>query len=402
MAPHLVETTALSRCSYGIVSITVRPIYLDHNATTPLDPRVLSEMLPFFTQHFGNASSAGHAWGWTAREAVELSRTRLAETLHADPREIYFTSGATEALNLAVQGLVRTWSGKPIHLIVPLDAHRALIDPHQWAESHGIEVSWLPVSSEGTCLLSHLEAALRPHTRLVSVTHVNNETGVIHPVADWHARCRAAGIPLLVDATQAPGKIPLTFAHADLMALSAHKAGGPKGVGALLVRRRQPRVRLQPLLLGGGQEDGLRAGTLNTPGLVGMAHAFALAEAERETHVARWMRWQAHLEEALAQTFGDRVLINGKGASRVANTINLTVPRVQPSALMSALRPLAVSGGSACASGSGKPSHVLIAYGLPAQDALRSVRLSAGTTTTDDELALATSHVMEVLERLLG
>lgn len=380
----------------------MRPLYLDHNATTPVDPRVLQAMLPFFTQHFGNASSAGHAWGWTAREAVEQARSRLADTLHADPREVYFTSGATEALNLAVQGLVRTWTGKPIHLVVPLDAHRALLDPHRWAESHGIEVSWLPVTPEGTCPLSHLEAALKPHTRLVSVTHVNNETGVIHPVADWHARCRAAGIPLLVDATQAPGKVPLNFAHADLMALSAHKAGGPKGVGALLVRRRQPRVRLQPLLLGGGQEEGLRAGTLNTPGLVGMAEAFALAEAERETHVARWMRWQAHLEDQLAQAFGHRVMINGKGASRVANTVNLTVPGVQPTALMSDLRPLGVSGGSACASGSGKPSHVLIAYGRSPEDALSSVRLSAGKTTTDEELGLATAHVMEALERLLG
>lgn len=380
----------------------MRPIYLDHNATTPLDPRVLHEMMPFFTQHFGNASSAGHAWGWTASEAVAHARTRLAETLHADPREVYFTSGATEALNLAVQGLVRTWAGKPIHLIVPLDAHRALIDPHTWAESHGIEVSWLPISPDGSCAISHLEAALKPHTRLVSITHVNNETGVIHPVDDWHARCRAAGIPLLVDATQAPGKVPTSFAHADLMAVSAHKAGGPKGVGALLVRRRQPRVRLQPLLLGGGQEEGLRAGTLNTPGIVGMAHAFALAESERDQHTPRWRSWQHHLETQLLQRFEGRIRINGLGATRIANTINFTVPGLAPGALVNALRPLGVSGGSACASGSGKPSHVLLAYGHPAQDALSSVRLSAGKSTTDEELALATSHVMEALERLLG
>ncbi len=375
------------------------PIYLDHNATTPVDERVLARMVPFFTEQYGNASSKGHPFGWAAEEAVEQAREAVAGCLGAEVQEIVFTSGATEAINAALKGVAGAYARKGRHLVTVQTEHKAVLDTCRALERQGFAVTYLPVESNGLLDLNELDAALTDETILVAVMGANNETGVLQPIPEIAERVRARGILFMTDATQAVGKVPVSVSSADLLVCSGHKVYGPKGVGALYVRRRHPRVRLLPLIDGGGQERGLRGGTLNVPGIVGMGAALEIAYAERQTEAARLEALRDRFEAALLDHLPD-VQVNGQTAPRLPQTANVAFRGVEAAKLVLALRDLAVSTGSACTSGSGKPSHVLQAMGLPDEDALATIRFSLGRFTTADEIDYAIEHVVHAVERL--
>ena len=375
------------------------PIYLDYNATTPVDPRVVERMLPFFTEQFGNASSKGHPFGWAAEEAVEQARQQIASGIGATPEEITFTSGATEAANLALKGAAAAYARKGRHIVTVQTEHKAVLDTCQTLERDGFNVTYLPVHPSGLLNLEALEAALTDETILVSVMWANNETGVIQPIADIADRVRSRGILLMTDATQALGKIPVTTEHVDVMVASGHKVYGPKGIGFLYARRRHPRVRLVPQVDGGGQERNLRGGTLNVPGIVGMGAAIEIAVAALDEEAARLRALRGRLESEL-QTALPGIQINGHTAPRLPQTSNITFPGVPADKLILALRDLAVSTGSACSSGSGKPSHVLKALGLSDEQARASLRFSLGRFTTDAEIDYAIPHIVEAVESL--
>lgn len=377
-----------------------RPLYLDYNATTPADARVVEAMLPFFSDHFGNASSAGHAWGWAAAKAVDEAREAVAALVEATPEEIIFTSGATEAANLAIKGVARRYAEKGRHLVTCRTEHRAVLDPHAHLEREGFEVTYLDVDSEGRVAPEALAAALRPDTTLVSLMRANNETGVVHATEAFYDLCRAQGVLLFVDATQAPGKVPLSSRHADLLALSAHKFYGPKGVGALYARRRGPRVSLVPLLDGGGQERGLRAGTLNTPGIVGMGAAARLVLEEGRDEANRLQTLRDELEAHLADALGAAIEVNGAGAPRLPNTSSLTVPGVPAARIMAEARTLGLSAGSACASATGRPSHVLLAMGRDPDAARATLRASFGRMSRPEDARLAAERLLAAIERV--
>ena len=375
------------------------PIYLDYNATTPVDGRVLEVMLPYFTERYGNASSKGHAYGWVAEEAVEQAREQVAALIEAEAREVVFTSGATESINLALKGIAEAYRRKGRHLVTVQTEHKATLDACRALERQGCEVTYLPVDEDGLVRLADVEAALTEETVLVSVMWANNETGVIQPIEAIADVVRARGVLFMTDATQAAGKVPISTAHADLLVLSAHKCYGPKGTGAFYRSRRRPRVRLMPLVDGGGQEDGLRGGTLNVPGIVGMGAAAVLAQDGLEAEAARLQTLRDRFEAAVQAALPD-VRVNGEGASRLPQTSNLTFPDVQANHLIAALRDLALSTGSACSSGSGKPSHVLKAMGLSDALAQSTLRFSLGRFTTDEEMAYATEHVIAAAKNL--
>lgn len=376
-----------------------RPIYLDHNATTPVDERVLERMLPFFTEHYGNASSKGHPFGWAAEEAVEHARVAVAACLGAEANEIVFTSGATEAINAALKGVAGVYGDMGRHLITAETEHKAVLDTCHALERQGFTVTYLPVDVHGLLDLDALDAALTDETILVAVMWANNETGVLQPIPEIAERVRRRGILFMTDATQAVGKVPVSVAHADVLVCSGHKVYGPKGVGALYVRRRGPRVRLLPLLDGGGQERGLRGGTLNVPGIVGMGAALELAQAEQHAEAARLAALRDRLEAALLSRLPE-AQVNGQGAPRLPQTANITFKGLEAAKLLLALRHLAVSTGSACTSGSTRPSHVLTAMGLPPEDALAAIRFSLGRFTTAEEIDYAIEHIVEAVETL--
>ncbi|MGI9173877.1 MAG: cysteine desulfurase family protein [Rhodothermales bacterium] len=375
------------------------PIYLDYNATTPVDARVLEAMLPYFTERYGNASSKGHAYGWAAEEAVEQAREQVAALMGAEVREVVFTSGATESINLALKGVAEAYARKGRHLVTVQTEHKATLDACRTLERQGSRVTYLPVDENGLVRPDDVEAALTDETILVSVMWANNETGVIQPVEEIAERVRARGILFMTDATQAAGKIPISTEHADLLALSAHKFYGPKGVGALYLGRRRPRVRLLPLVDGGGQENGLRGGTLNVPGIVGMGAAAALARDGLDVEADRLKALRDRFEADVQVVLPD-VRANGKDASRLPQTSNLSFPDVRANNLVAALRDLALSTGSACSSGSGKPSHVLKAMGLSDAMAQSTLRFSLGRFTTDEEIAYATQHLIAAVRSL--
>ena len=375
------------------------PIYLDYNATTPVDERVLGQMMPFFTEHYGNASSKGHPFGWAAEEAVEQAREAVAECLGADADEIVFTSGATEAINAAMKGVAGAYARKGRHLVTVQTEHKAVLDTCRALERQGFTVTYLPVHPNGLLDLDALDAALTAETSLVAVMWANNETGVLQPIPEIAERLRGRGILLMTDATQAVGKIPVSVAHADLLVCSGHKVYGPKGVGALYVRRRSPRVRLVPLVDGGGQEQGVRGGTLNVPGIVGMGAALRLAQAEMHLDAAPLQRLRDRLETALIGRL-PAVKVNGLAGPRLPQTANITFGGVEAAKLLMALRDVAVSSGSACTSGSNKPSHVLNAMGLPDEDALAALRFSLGRFTTADEIDYAIDHIVAAVNQL--
>lgn len=360
-----------------------RPIYLDHQATTPLDPAVLQVMLPYFTESFGNPASSSHSYGWEAAAAVQQAREQLAAAIHAQPEEIVFTSGATEANNLAIKGVAEACLAQGRHIVTVATEHSAVLDPCRYLETLGFEVTVLPVQTDGLLDLATLAAALRDDTILVSVMAANNEIGVLQPLAEIGALCRSRQILFHTDAAQAIGKIPLDVQamNISLMSLTAHKVYGPKGIGALYVRRRDPRVRLAPQLHGGGQERGLRSGTLYPPQIVGFAAAVRLAQATQAVEAARLKELRDRLYQALLPLGG--VHLNGHPSQRLPGNLNLSFEGVDGAALLLALQPVvAVSSGSACASAQGKPSPVLTAIGRSRSLALASLRFGLGRGTT--------------------
>ncbi|MGA0584232.1 MAG: IscS subfamily cysteine desulfurase [Castellaniella sp.] len=375
------------------------PIYLDYSATTPVDERVLQAMLPWLSERFGNPASRSHAWGWDAEEAVERARGQVAALIHADPREIVWTSGATESDNLAIMGAARFHAGRGRHVVTVRTEHKAVLDPCLELERQGFEVTWLGVDANGLVSPDALAAVLRPDTILVSVMLVNNEIGVIQDVAVLAALCRERGILFHTDAAQATGKLPVDVQAlgVDLMSLSAHKTYGPKGVGALYVRRK-PRVRLEAQIHGGGHERGLRSGTLPTHQIVGMGEAFALAGELMDTEIPRIRALRDRLWEGLRDL--PDVYLNGDPDQRVAHTLNISVAHVEGEALLMAVPELAVSSGSACTSASLEPSHVLRALGRSDTLAHSSLRLTLGRYTTQDEVDRAVRLLRAQIGRL--
>lgn len=362
------------------------PIYLDYNATTPVDPRVLERMLPYFTERFGNASSKAHAHGWMAEEAVNVAREELAELLGAEPEELVFTSGATESISMAIKGAAAA-RGPGSHIVTAQAEHSAVLETCRSLERQGHRVTYLPVDGGGRVDLAGLEAALTDATALVALQWANNEVGAINPVAEISELLRRRSILFFTDATQAVGKIPVGAARADLLSLSAHKFYGPKGVGALYVGRRS-RLRLAPILEGGGQERGLRGGTLNVPGIVGLGAAARLAHELLGEESARLGGLRDRLEARLRSELPE-LRVNAADGPRLPQTASLTLPGVRAANLIMAARELAFSAGSACSSGTGRPSRVLKAMGLTDDEALSTIRLSLGRFTTDDETAEA-------------
>jgi len=377
------------------------PVYLDYNSTTPCDPRVLETMLPYFTRRFGNAASRSHARGWEAEEAVDLAREQIAALIGAEPKEIVFTSGATEADNLAIKGVFESYAGQGNHLITVRTEHKAVIDSCHHVERQGAEVTWLGVDGDGLIDLEELEAAIRPTTILIAVLFANNEIGVIQPIREISAIARQHKIPFFTDATQAVGKIPVdvNVDGIDLMALSAHKLYGPKGIGALYVRRRGPRVRLTAQMDGGGHERGMRSGTLNVPGIVGFGKACLLSSQEMEADRQLILPLRDRLEQALLALEGARV--NGSREHRLPQTSNISFEGVDGDALLAGLgKNVALSSGSACTSASMEPSYVLKALGLEDRLAHASLRLGLGRFTTAEEVDYAIAEIGKTVTNL--
>lgn len=378
-----------------------RPIYLDSHATTPIDERVLAAMLPYFTQHFGNPSSISHLYGWEAEAAVKQARELLAEAINATPEEIVFTSGATEANNLAIKGVAEAYFQKGQHIITVQTEHSAVLDPCKYLRSLGFEITILPVQKNGLIDLNVLEKAFRPDTILVSVMAANNEIGILQPLAEIGELCRDRNILFHTDAAQAIGKIPLDVEamKIDLLSMTAHKVYGPKGIGALYVRRRNPRVQLSPQLHGGGHERGMRSGTLYPPQIVGFAKAVQLALVEQATESQRLIQLRQQLWQQLQQL--DGIHLNGDPTQRLPGNINISVEGVDGAALLLGLQPvMAVSSGSACSSATTAPSHVLTALGHSEQLAYASIRFGIGRFNTADEIDTVAQHAIATIQSL--
>jgi len=375
-------------------------IYLDNQATTPTDPRVVEAMLPFFTERFGNPHSSAHAFGWDAEEAVERARGELAALIGADPREVIFTSGATESNNLAIKGAARFHRERRPHVVTLATEHKCVLESVRAMEREGHRVDILPVRPDGLVDLDLLAQTVTEETAVVSIMAVNNEIGVIQPLAEVAAICRDKGAYFHCDAAQAVGKLPLDAGSLaiDLMSISGHKFYGPKGVGALYVRRR-PRVRLEPLIDGGGQERGLRSGTLPTPLCVGLGTAAAIAAREMDGETARISALKTRLLEGITGRLSG-VAVNGHAERRIAGNLNLAFEGIDAEALMRALPRLAVSSGSACTSTAVEPSYVLRALGLPEARARGSIRLAVGRFNTEAEIDQASEELVMQVKRL--
>ncbi len=377
------------------------PVYLDYNATTPCDPRVVEAMLPFFTQQFGNAASRHHPFGWQAEAAVEIAREQIARLINAEPSEIVFTSGATEAVNLAIKGVYEMYAANGSHIITCTTEHKAVLDTCKQLEKLGAEVTYLKVDSKGRIDLQELEAAIKPITILIAIMYANNEIGTLQPIAEIGRMAKEKGVIFFTDATQAVGKISVDVQQdgIDLLALSAHKLYGPKGVGALYVRRKSPRVKLTAQIHGGGHERGQRSGTLNVPGIVGLGKACELCSEEMKKDAAHTSRLRDKLEDALLQTEGTAV--NGDVQHRLPGTTNISFDGANSEGLLMALsRNVALSSGSACTSGSLEPSFVLKALGLPDEAAHSALRFGTGRFTTEEEVDYAIAQVSEAVNNL--
>jgi cysteine desulfurase len=376
------------------------PIYLDYHATTPLDPRVLEAMLPYLTEHFGNAASRTHAFGLRAEAAVTVAREDLAAALSAEPGEIVFTSGATESNNLAILGAARAARPRGDHVVTSLLEHRAVLDPCRQLEKEGFRVTYVAPGRSGVTGAEAVAAALTDRTVLVSVMAANNEIGTLNPLEPLGRLCRKRGILFHTDAAQAFGKVPLAVHELslDLVSISAHKICGPKGTGALWVRSKNPRVRLEPIVHGGGHEKGLRSGTLNVAGIVGFAAAARIAVREREAETARVGALRDRLEQRLRAGVPD-AFVNGGGAERLAGNLNIGFPGVRADGLMMDVRDVAVSAGSACTSAVPEPSHVLRGLGLSAEEAGASIRFGLGRFTTEEEVDAAAERFVAAVRR---
>ncbi|MGD1715903.1 IscS subfamily cysteine desulfurase [Dapis sp. BLCC M172] len=378
-----------------------RPIYLDCNATTPLDERVLKTMLPYFTEHFGNPASITHQYGWEAEAAVKKAREILATSINATPEEIIFTSGATEANNLAIKGVAEAYFDKGKHIITVATEHNAVLDPCAYLQNLGFEVTYLPVNTDGIIDLTSLETALREDTILISVMAANNEIGVLQPLAKIGEMCKENSIIFHTDAAQAIGKIPLDVQemNIDLMSLTAHKIYGPKGIGAIYVRRRHPRVKLAPQIHGGGHERGMRSGTLCTPQIVGFGKAVEVALAEMESEAKKLSSLRQQLWEKL-QTL-ENIFLNGHPTQRLPGNLNISVEGVDGQALLLGLQSVvAVSSGSACTSAKVAPSHVLQALGRSEKLAYASVRFGIGRFNTVEEIDIVAEQAIATIKSL--
>lgn len=378
-----------------------RPIYLDCHATTPIDERVLNAMIPYFTEKFGNPASISHVYGWESEAAVKQSRDILATAINADPEEIVFTSGATEANNLAIKGVAEAYFAKGQHIVTVATEHKAVLEPCEYLESMGFEIMVLPVNQDGLIDLEQLEKTLRHDTILLSVMAANNEIGVLQPLDKIGKMCRQKEIIFHTDAAQAIGKIPLDVEalNIDLMSLTAHKVYGPKGIGALYVRRRNPRIKLAAQQHGGGHERGMRSGTLYTPQIVGFGKAVEIALAEQETENQRLTELRERLWKQLSTLEG--IYINGHPQKRLAGNLNISLEGVDGAALSLALQPMvAVSSGSACSSNNVAPSYVLIALGHPEKLAYASVRFGIGRFNTVEEIDKVAEHFITTVKSL--
>jgi len=378
-----------------------KPVYLDCHATTPLDPRALEAMLPFLGENFGNAASRSHAFGWAAEKAVDRARLQVAELAGAAPREIVFTSGATESVNLAIKGALQAYRSRGAHIVTVATEHRAVLDTVRRLRDSGTEAAVLPPGPDGLLDLARLREAIRPDTVLVSVMAANNEIGVIQPVREIGAICREKGVLFHCDAAQAFGKVALDVNrdNLDLMSLSAHKMYGPKGVGALYVRRRDPRVLLQAQIDGGGHEFGMRSGTLNVPAIVGFGEACAICAREMAAEAARVGELRDRLGAALESEL-DGTRVNGSIGHRLPGNLNMSFSGVDAEALLTSLPGIALSTGSACSSAAVEPSHVLRALGLNERAARSSVRFGLGRFNTADEIDYAADAVIQAVRNL--
>ncbi|MEO6687301.1 MAG: aminotransferase class V-fold PLP-dependent enzyme [Dyadobacter sp.] len=375
------------------------PIYLDNAATTSVDPKVLDEMLPYFLENFGNASSNSHVYGWTAAEAVDIARQQVAELIGAHPSEIIFTSGATESINLAIKGVFENYKEKGNHIITCVTEHRAVLDTCEWVENTGGEVTYLPVNPEGLIDLAELENEITSKTILISIMYANNETGTIQPVQEISKLARKHGILFFTDATQAVGKIVIDVNEdgIDMLSLSAHKLYGPKGIGALYVRRKNPKVNISSQIHGGGHEKNMRSGTLNVPGIVGLGKACEICMMELGSEPGAIAVLRNVLERELLEMNGTK--INGCMQNRLPNITNISFENVNGEALLLDIcREIAVSRGSACSSVTTKPSHVLKALGLNNNLALSSFRFSLGRFTTLSQIEHAANKIRTIVE----
>lgn len=376
------------------------PVYMDYQATTPMDPRVVASMMPYFTEKFGNPHSRSHAFGWEAEEAVDIARGQIASLINTSEKEIIFTSGATESNNIAIKGVARFNKDQKNHLITVVTEHKCVLDSCRQLEQEGFEVTYLPVQKNGLVDLNVLRAAIKDSTSLVSVMAVNNEIGVIQPLAEIGKICREKGVFFHTDAAQGYGKIPLDVEamNIDLMSISGHKIYGPKGVGALYVRRR-PRVRLEPIISGGGQERGMRSGTLATPLCVGLGEAARIAQLEMGKDNEHVRRLSEKFLKAVMDAIPD-VYLNGDREQRYPGNINLSFAYIEGESMIMSIRDLAVSSGSACTSASLEPSYVLRALGVNEELAHTSIRFGIGRFTTEEEVDFAIDVVKNSINRL--
>ena len=379
----------------------MQQVYLDNQATTPLDPKVFSAMEPWFTEKFGNASSRNHTYGWEAEEAVEIARESVAATIGALPKEIIFTSGATEANNIVLQGAAKSYQDQGRHIITVKTEHKAVMDVCQHLSKNGFDITYLPVDKGGILDLNKFEDAIRDDTILASVMHVNNEIGVIQPIKELGAICKNKNVIFHVDAAQSLGKMPINVDDMgiDLLSISAHKFYGPKGIGGLYIRRKDPRVQLQPIMFGGGHERGIRSGTLPVPNIVGMGRACDLAaDVMNEENLKI-----TTLRDALLQGIRDKnpnALVNGSMEYRVAGNLNMSFPGVNNEAIIAAIPEIAISSGSACTTSTMEPSHVLLALGMSKEEAYSSLRFGIGRFNTEQDIHIAVKSINGCMKKL--
>ena len=379
----------------------MKQIYLDNQATTPLDPEVFSAMSPWFTEKFGNASSRNHTYGWEAEEAVEIARESVAAIIGSLPKEIIFTSGATEANNIALQGAAKNYQNQGRHIITLKTEHKAVMDVCQHLSKDGFDITYLPVDKDGILNVNKFEDAIRDDTILASVMHVNNEIGVIQPIKELGAICKNKNVIFHVDAAQSLGKIPINVDDMgiDLLSISAHKFYGPKGIGGLYIRRKDPRVQLQPIMFGGGHERGIRSGTLPVPNIVGMGRACDLAaDVMNEENLKI-----TTLRDALLQGIRDKnpnALVNGSMEYRVAGNLNMSFPGVNNEAIIAAIPEIAISSGSACTTSTMEPSHVLLALGMSKEEAYSSLRFGIGRFNTEQDIQIAVKSINGCMKKL--
>jgi cysteine desulfurase len=377
------------------------PIYFDNHATTPMDPRVLQAMLPYFTEKFGNAASRNHAFGWESEKAVDNARKQIADLIGATSKEIIFTSGATESNNLAIKGVAEMYAEKGNHIIAPATEHKAVLDTCKKLEKHGCRVTYLPLKSDGLVDLDMLRDAITDKTILVTVMYANNEIGVIQPVAEIGKICKEKGVLFHTDGVQAVGKVPVNVIkdNIDMMSMTAHKIYGPKGVGALYVRRKSPRVQITAQMDGGGHERGMRSGTLNTPGIVGFGEAAAICHREMPEESRRLAHLRDKLRNKLESEL-DEVFINGTMDRRLPNNLNMSFAYVEGESLLMGINDIAVSSGSACTSATLEPSYVLKALGVGDDLAHTSIRFGLGRFNTEEEVDYVAGRVIEVVRKL--